>query len=92
VILARCTERWVGIMWYIAIKYKSNTEDVVAPYMLDELIASDQIKQFDRPSEQRWVTLGMDQIRNTGGTHTGPERRRPICNEIIFPNPSSDSF
>jgi hypothetical protein len=79
-------------MWHITIKYKNNTEDIVPPFMLDGLISSEKIKQFYRPSEEKWVTLGVDQVRKSKGTHTGPERRRPICNEIIFPNPSSDSF
>jgi hypothetical protein len=79
-------------MWHIAIKYVNNTEDIVSPFMLDELIQSVQIKQFYRPSEERWVTLGVDQIRQTASIHTGPDRRRPICDEIIFPNQSSDSF
>jgi hypothetical protein len=65
-------------MWHIAIKYKSNTEDIVPPSMLDELITSDQIKQFYRPSEERWVTLGVDKIRKARRKHNGPERRRPI--------------
>ena len=65
-------------MWHIAIKYRSNTEDIVPPTMLDELITSDQIKQFYRPSEERWVTLGVDKIRKARRKHKGPERRRPI--------------
>jgi hypothetical protein len=79
-------------MWHITIKYINNTEDIVSNFMLDELITSEQIKQFYRPSEERWVTLGVDQTRQTAGLHTGPERRRPISDEIIFPNPSADSF
>ncbi len=65
-------------MWHIAIKYKSNTEDIVPPSMLDELITSEKIKQFYRPSEGRWVTPGVDKIRKAKGKHKGPERRRPI--------------
>ncbi len=79
-------------MWHIAIKYKSDTEDIVSPFMLDELIRSGRIKQFYRPSEEKWVTLGVDRIRKAGLTNGGPERRRPICNAIIFPCPSSGSF
>jgi hypothetical protein len=70
-------------MWYIAIKYKSNTEDIVSSFMLDALITSYQIKQFYRPSEERWVTLGVDPVRQAETTHRDPERRRPICNDII---------
>ena len=78
-------------MWHIPIKYKDNTEDIVSPFMLDELISSDRIRQFYRPSEQRWVTLGVDQTRRTAGEYAGQERRRPICDEIAFPGDSAGS-
>jgi hypothetical protein len=55
--------------------------------MLDTLITSDQIKQFYRPSEERWVTLGVDPVRKAENTHRGPERRRLICNDIILADP-----
>jgi hypothetical protein len=52
--------------------------------MLDELITSDRIKQFYRPSEERWVTLGVDKIRKARvKKHKGPERRRPIWNDTM---------
>jgi hypothetical protein len=79
-------------MWHIAIKYKSDTEDIVSSFMLDELITSGRIKQFYRPSEEKWVTPGVDRIRKAGDAQRSPERRRPICNAIIFPCPSSGSF
>jgi hypothetical protein len=79
-------------MWHIAIKYRSNTEDIVPPFMLDELITSDRIKQFFRPSEKKWITPGVDRIRKAGDAHRNPERRRPICNAILIPDPSSRSF
>jgi hypothetical protein len=72
-------------MWHIPVRYPNDTEDIVPPFILDQLISSAQINQFYRPSENRWVTLGLDQMRKTVGTHTGPERRRPICTRITFP-------
>jgi hypothetical protein len=35
-----------------------------------------QIKQFYRPSEGRWVDIGLDRVRRSGGHYAGPERRR----------------
>ncbi len=64
-------------MWHIAIKYRSNTEDIVPPTMLDELITSDQIKQFYRPQEKKWVNINIDSIRRGGSSsYAGVERRR----------------
>ncbi len=63
-------------MRYLAIKYNSNQEDIVPAPLLDQLIAAGSIRQFFRPSEQRWVILGVDKTRGIGGTYEGIERRR----------------
>jgi hypothetical protein len=63
-------------MRYLTVQYKNNVEDIVPGPMLDELIASSSIKQFFRPSEQRWVLLGSDKTRGMGGSYEGIERRR----------------
>ena len=63
-------------MRYLAVKYKNNVEDIVSAPLLDQMIASGSIRQFYRPSEQRWIILGVDRIRGTGGTYEGEERRR----------------
>jgi hypothetical protein len=62
-------------MRYLTVKYKNNLEDIVPAPLLDRLIATDSIKQFYRPSEQRWIILGMDKTRGMGGTYEGLERR-----------------
>ena len=62
-------------MRYLTIKYNNNQEDIVPAPLLDRLIASGSIKQFYRPSEQKWVILGMDKTRGMGGTYEGIERR-----------------
>ena len=62
-------------MRYLAIKYNNNHEDIVPATLLDRLITSGSIKQFYRPSEQRWIILGMDKTRGMGGTYEGIERR-----------------
>ena len=62
-------------MRYLTVKYRNNVEDIVPGPMLDELIASGSIKQFFRPSEQRWIILGSDKTRGMGGSYEGIERR-----------------
>ena len=62
-------------MRYLAIKYNTNVEDIVPAPLLDRLIVSGSIKEFFRPSEQRWITLGQDNIRGMGGSYEGVERR-----------------
>jgi hypothetical protein len=62
-------------MRYLTVKYKNNREDIVPAPLLDQLIAKDAIKQFYRPSDQRWIILGMDKTRGTGGSYEGIERR-----------------
>ena len=78
-------------MPYIRVVYKTNKFDYVSSDLLDFLITTEKITQFDRPSEERWVTLGVDPIRKAEVTNRVPERRRPICNDIICPGPSSGS-
>jgi len=62
-------------MRYLSVKYRNNVEDIVPAPMLDKLITSGSIKQFFRPSEQRWIILGSDKTRGMGGTYEGIERR-----------------
>jgi hypothetical protein len=63
-------------MRYLAIKYNNNVEDIVPASLLDQMIVSGSIKQFFRPSEQRWIILGLDKTRGIGGSYEGVERRR----------------
>jgi hypothetical protein len=63
------------VMRYLTIRYKNNLEDIVPAPLLDQLIATDSIKQFCRPSEQRWIMLGIDKTRGMGGAYEGLERR-----------------
>ena len=62
----------MGHLW---VRYLSGVDDIVGQKMLDDLLARDEIAQFYRPSESRWVTLGIDPIRGDGGRYVGPERR-----------------
>jgi hypothetical protein len=58
--------------------YHDNTHDMISAYTLDPLIESKKIKMFYRPSEDRWITVGVDSVRkNTQelGHYDGSERR-----------------
>lgn len=63
-------------MRYLSVKYTNNVEDIVSALLLNQMIASGSIKQFYRPSEQRWIVLGVDKIRGMGGIYEGEDRRR----------------
>ena len=78
-------------MRYLAIKYNGNQEDIVPAPLLDQLIGSGSIKQFYRPSEQKWVVLGVDKTRGMGGAYEGIERRSlsPLARTIKVANHSS---
>ena len=62
-------------MRHLWVRYANGVSDVVNQKLLDELIAKNALKEFYRPSESRWVMLGVDQIRGVGGRYVGPDRR-----------------
>lgn len=60
----------------IRIMYKDYKYDYVNTRKLDQLIASQRIIKFVRPSEDTWVYIDRDPIRGSGqSSYTGPERR-----------------
>jgi len=65
-----------GNMWYLRVQYTNNSHDIVPATMLNRLISSEQIIRFYRPSEKRWVKLGLDPIRKERCPYDGPERRK----------------
>jgi hypothetical protein len=64
------------IMRHIEVKYQNGTHAFVDDYLLDALIQSRQIQQFYRPSEKRWIFIGVDPIRKGKSEYSGRERRR----------------
>ena len=62
-------------MRHLWVRYVNGVSDVVNQKLLDELIAGNALKEFYRPSEARWVTLGIDPVRGIGGRYFGPDRR-----------------
>jgi hypothetical protein len=63
-------------MRHIEVKYQNGTHAFVDDYLLDALITSRQIQQFYRPSEKRWIRIGVDLIREKTAGYSGKERRR----------------
>jgi hypothetical protein len=63
---------------------QKNVEDIFPGPMLDELIAEGAIKQFFRPSEQKWIILGSDKTRGMGDSYEGKERRWTTPNTTII--------
>jgi len=61
---------------YLRVKYTDNSYDYIAGTVLDKLIRENKIKRFYRYSEEKWVTVGADPIRGTGGIYAGPDRRK----------------
>jgi hypothetical protein len=57
------------------VQYHDNKYDYVIHTTLDELIDTQRIKRFYRPSEERWITPDLDPVRGIGGHYLGPERR-----------------
>jgi hypothetical protein len=57
------------------IQYHNNKFDYINCEILDQLINTRRIKRFYRPSEEKWVVIGIDPIRGNGGDHEGKERR-----------------
>ena len=74
-------------MRHVEVKYQNNMHAFVDDYLLEELIRSKRIKQFFRPSERRWITIGIDPVRIGKSFHWGKERRRTGGFEQMIPLP-----
>ena len=60
----------------LRVQYHNNKFDYVSEFTLGKLINTNEIKKFYRPSEERWITVGIDAVRGAGGYYTGPDRRQ----------------
>jgi hypothetical protein len=60
----------------LRVQYQDDKFDYVNETTLGRLIFSREIKRFYRPSEEKWITPGLDPVRGAGGPYTGPERRQ----------------
>jgi hypothetical protein len=60
----------------ISIRYRYGRYGGVSAPMLNVLLREDQIDQFFRYSEKRWVTVGLDRIRQDNDPGYASEGRR----------------
>jgi len=63
-------------MRHIEVVYQNDTHAFVDDFSLDDLIRSRMIKRFYRPSEKRWITIGIGPLRSAQKDYCGMERRR----------------
>jgi len=59
------------------VQYDDGSDGYVDARTLDRLLLGKTLKQFYRPSEQRWVNVYRDPIRGLGGDYSGHDRRQP---------------
>jgi tetratricopeptide (TPR) repeat protein len=62
----------------VQVRYWNDREGVVDDVTLNELITLNRIKQFYRPSENRWVNIKADPVRSGQGDYEGLERRSSL--------------
>jgi hypothetical protein len=77
-----CIEEIIRNCWRVEtmllyVQYQDDSHDVVDAHTLDKLIAGNNLRQFYRRSEERWVNVCHDPVRGTGGDYSGPDRRQP---------------
>jgi hypothetical protein len=77
-------------MRHVEVTYQNDTHAFVDDYLLEDLIRSKQIKQFFRPSERRWITIGIDPIRVGKSFYRGKERRRAGHFQEMIPYPERE--
>jgi hypothetical protein len=61
----------------ICVQYLNDRHGDVDGPTLDRLLLGKTLRQFYRPSEDRWVVVYRDPIRGLGGDYRGPDRRQP---------------
>ncbi len=72
-------------MRHIEVEYQDGMPAFIDDYLLEGLIKSKQIKQFYRPSEKRWIKIGIDPVRSGKSNYCGMERRRTGRSEEMIP-------
>lgn len=72
-------------MRHIEVEYQDGRHAFIDDYLLEGLIKSNQIKQFFRPSEKRWITLGIGPVGSWKGNYCGMERGRTGRIEGMIP-------
>jgi hypothetical protein len=62
---------------FLRVQYQDSRYDYVDAAILDNLIASKQIRKFLRASQNEWVDIEVGPLRGEGSMYLGPERRQP---------------
>jgi len=70
---------------HIEVEYQDGVHAFVDDYFLENLIKANRIKQFYRPSERRWITVGIDPVRSGKSHYCEMERRRTGRIEEMIP-------
>lgn len=60
----------------IRVQYLNDSFGDIDARTLDKLLLGKTLRQFYRPSEERWVDVYRDPIRGLGGNYSGPDRRQ----------------
>lgn len=60
---------------FLQVQYHDERYDFVPAAKLSDILQTKRVKMFFRPSEHRWVILGIDPVRGSGGFYYGPDRR-----------------
>ncbi len=79
-------------MRHIEVEYLDGRHAFIDNYFLQSLIDSNQIIRFFRPSEKRWITIGIDTVRSRKGNYWGFERRGTGRTEEMIPLRERQSF
>ena len=56
-------------MRHLEVEYQDGRHAFVDDHSLENLIKSNQIKGFFRPSEKRWITIAIDAVRTWKGNY-----------------------
>ena len=73
-------------MRHIEVEYPDGRHAFIDDYLLQGLINSKKIIRFFRPSEKRWINIGMGPVRSWKGNYCGMERRRTGRTEEMIPS------
>ena len=64
----------------IRVQYLNDSYGDIDARTLDRLLLGKTLRQFYRPSEERWINVYRDPIRGLGGDYSGQDRRQPTMN------------
>ena len=68
----------------LRVRLDDDRYDYVNGQAIEELIEQKRITMFYRPSEKKWVDVGVDPIRKKSGIfYIGPERRNPPAPDLF---------